>query len=182
MPKSKPCLKSLNKNLSDGTLKPGKIKLEVFLDLKSKKGVKFQKKKKNLPFLLKIAQIWVLFVNNAFLIKQYWSTNFTWCTFLRVLILCYFRIVDISSPETGIPWNLWVNLQKRLSGPKRLRLTKRLFCPPKSQTNSVHHWCGPPYAHGAGAHYLAISAIQVWQQLLQPQCPPIYPPQHYWST
>ena len=52
MPKSKPCLKSLNKNLSDGTLKPGKIKLEVFLDLKSKKGVKFKKKKKIFPILL----------------------------------------------------------------------------------------------------------------------------------
>ena len=38
-----PVLKFLNKNLSDGTLKPGKIKLEVFLNLKSKKGVKSEK-------------------------------------------------------------------------------------------------------------------------------------------
>jgi hypothetical protein len=35
--KVSPVLKSLNKNLSDGTLKSGKIKLEVFLNLKSKK-------------------------------------------------------------------------------------------------------------------------------------------------
>ena len=37
--KVSPVLKSLNKKLSDGTLKPEKIKLEIFLDLKSKKGV-----------------------------------------------------------------------------------------------------------------------------------------------
>ena len=41
--KISPVLKFLNKNLSDGTLKPGKIKLEVFLNLKSKKGVKSEK-------------------------------------------------------------------------------------------------------------------------------------------
>ena len=40
MPKVSPVLKFLNKNLLDGTLKSGKIKLEVFLNLKSKK--KFQ--------------------------------------------------------------------------------------------------------------------------------------------
>ena len=42
--KIRPVLKSLGKKLSDGTLKPGKIKLEVFLNSKSKKCVKFQKK------------------------------------------------------------------------------------------------------------------------------------------
>ena len=41
--KVSPVLKSLNKNLSDGTLKPGKIKLEVFLNSKSKKNVKSEK-------------------------------------------------------------------------------------------------------------------------------------------
>ena len=42
--KVSPVLKSLNKNLLDGILKAGKIKLEVFLNLKSKNGVKFQKR------------------------------------------------------------------------------------------------------------------------------------------
>ena len=44
--KVSPVLKFLGKKLSDGTLKLRKIKLEVFLNLKSKKGVKFQKKEK----------------------------------------------------------------------------------------------------------------------------------------
>ena len=42
--KIRPVLKFLGKKLSDGTLKPEKIKLEVFLNSKSKKCVKFQKK------------------------------------------------------------------------------------------------------------------------------------------
>ena len=42
--KVSPVLKSLNKNLLDGILKAGIIKLEVFLNLKSKNGVKFQKR------------------------------------------------------------------------------------------------------------------------------------------
>ena len=42
--KMSPVLKFLNKKLSDGSLKPGKIKSEVFLNLKSKKVVKLQKR------------------------------------------------------------------------------------------------------------------------------------------
>ena len=38
--KVSPVLKFLNKNLLDGTLKPGKIKLEVSLNLKSRKVTK----------------------------------------------------------------------------------------------------------------------------------------------
>ena len=41
--KVSPVLKFLNKNLSDGTLKLGKIKLKVFLNSKSKKNVKSEK-------------------------------------------------------------------------------------------------------------------------------------------
>ena len=41
--KVRPVLKFLWKNLSDGTLKPRKIKSKVFLDWISKKCVKFQK-------------------------------------------------------------------------------------------------------------------------------------------
>ena len=43
--KSKTCFEILVKNLSVGTLKSRKIRLEVFLDSKSKECVKFQKKK-----------------------------------------------------------------------------------------------------------------------------------------
>ena len=42
--KVSPVLKFLNKNLSDGTLKLGKIKLEVFLDSKSKKNSNSKRK------------------------------------------------------------------------------------------------------------------------------------------
>ena len=41
---SVPVLKFLNENLLDGILKAGKFKLELFLNLKSKNGVKFQKR------------------------------------------------------------------------------------------------------------------------------------------
>ena len=44
-----PVLKFLNKKLSDGSLKPGKIKSEVFLNLKSKKVVKLQKRFCTMP-------------------------------------------------------------------------------------------------------------------------------------
>ena len=43
MPKSKPCFEILEQNFFYGTLKPGKIKLEVFLNSKSKKNVKSEK-------------------------------------------------------------------------------------------------------------------------------------------
>ena len=41
--KVRPVLKSLNKNLSDDILKPSKIKLEVFLNWRSKKSVRSEK-------------------------------------------------------------------------------------------------------------------------------------------
>ena len=47
--KVSPVLKSLGKKLLDGTLKPGKIKLEVFLNWISIKRVKFQKTNSSLP-------------------------------------------------------------------------------------------------------------------------------------
>ena len=47
--KVSPVLKFLGKKLLDGTLKPRKIKLEVFLNWISKKSVKFQKGYSTLP-------------------------------------------------------------------------------------------------------------------------------------
>ena len=47
--KVSPFLKSLNKNLSDGILKPGKIKLKVFLNWISKKVWNSKKKNSSLP-------------------------------------------------------------------------------------------------------------------------------------
>jgi hypothetical protein len=52
--KVSPVLKFLNKNLSYGTLKPGKIKLEVFLNLKSKFFFKSEKWFCTLPPQLKM--------------------------------------------------------------------------------------------------------------------------------